>query len=161
MYMWNMKDLPLLVKKLWPRLKFCKSRSNVKVKVTRSKILVPMERSCHKEYTCEIWKLYVCSWVIGKVKVFVHPNANADAGGYNNSSPDIRPDELKIHTHIINTSEDMSQVKVLWRTDRQTDGQEDEWILMSHAFVKGGGQLLYQWKSLVTKNEHVNFFSFI
>ena len=28
-----------------------KSRSNVKVKVTRSKILVPMERSCHKECT--------------------------------------------------------------------------------------------------------------
>ena len=36
---------------------FCgqvKSRSNLEVKVTRSKILVPMERSCHKEYTCEI-----------------------------------------------------------------------------------------------------------
>ena len=42
-----MKALPLLVKKLWPRLKFFKSRSNFKVKVTRSKILVPVERSCH------------------------------------------------------------------------------------------------------------------
>ena len=51
MYICNMKALPLLVRKLWPRLKFFKSRSNVKVKVTRSKILVPLERSCHKECT--------------------------------------------------------------------------------------------------------------
>ena len=36
------------------KLKFFKSRSNVKVKVTRSKIMVPCERSCHKEYTCAI-----------------------------------------------------------------------------------------------------------
>ena len=49
MYICNTKALPLLVKKLWPRLKIFKSRSHVKVKVTRSKILVPMERSCHKE----------------------------------------------------------------------------------------------------------------
>ena len=33
-----MKYLPLLVRKLWPRLKVFKSRSNFKVKVTRSKI---------------------------------------------------------------------------------------------------------------------------
>ena len=46
-----MKALPLLVGKLWLKLKFFKSRSNFKVKVTRSKILVPSERSCHKEYT--------------------------------------------------------------------------------------------------------------
>ena len=59
MYIWNMKALPLLVRKLWPWLKFFKSRSNVKVKVTRSKILVPMERSCHKECTYEIWKPYL------------------------------------------------------------------------------------------------------
>ena len=52
--MCNMKALSLLVLKLWPRLKFFKSRSNLKVKVTRSKILVPSERSCHKEYTYEI-----------------------------------------------------------------------------------------------------------
>ena len=32
----NMKALSLLVRKLWPRLKFFKSRSNFKVKVTRS-----------------------------------------------------------------------------------------------------------------------------
>ena len=50
----HMKSLPLLVRKLWPRLKFFSSRSNFKVKVTRANILVPMERSCHKEYTCEI-----------------------------------------------------------------------------------------------------------
>ena len=41
-------------RKLWPRLKFFKSRSNLKVKITRSKITEPYERSCHKEYTCAI-----------------------------------------------------------------------------------------------------------
>ena len=49
-----MKALSLLVRKLWPRLKFFKSKSNFNVKVTRSNILVSMERSCHKEYICEI-----------------------------------------------------------------------------------------------------------
>ena len=34
-------------------LKFLKNRSKFKVKVTRSKIMVPCERSCHKEYICE------------------------------------------------------------------------------------------------------------
>ena len=58
-HMCNMKDLPLLVRKLLPRLKFYKSRSNFKVKVTRSKIMVPSESSCHKEYRYEILKLYL------------------------------------------------------------------------------------------------------
>ena len=49
--MCNMKALSLLLRKLRPRLKFFKSRSNFKVKVTRSKITVPGERSSHKEYT--------------------------------------------------------------------------------------------------------------
>jgi hypothetical protein len=35
-------------------VKFLKSGSNFKVKVTRSKNLVPIERSCHKEHTYEI-----------------------------------------------------------------------------------------------------------
>ena len=52
MYMYYVKALPLLVRKLWPRLKFFKRRSNVKVKVTRSKILLSMKRSCHKKYIC-------------------------------------------------------------------------------------------------------------
>ena len=51
-------ESPLLVRKLWPRLKFFKSRSNFNVKVTRSKIMVPCESSCHKKYTCAIWKPY-------------------------------------------------------------------------------------------------------
>ena len=42
--MCNMKVLSLLIRKLWPRLKFFKSRSDFKVKVTRSKIMVPCER---------------------------------------------------------------------------------------------------------------------
>jgi hypothetical protein len=39
---------------IWPKLKFLKSESDLKVKVTRSNILVPVERSCHKEHTYEI-----------------------------------------------------------------------------------------------------------
>ena len=54
MYICNMKALSLLVRKLWPRLKFFESRSNFKVKVTRSKMLVPMESFCHKECIYEI-----------------------------------------------------------------------------------------------------------
>ena len=38
------------------KIKVLKRRSNFKVKVTRSKFMVWRERSCHKEYTCEIWK---------------------------------------------------------------------------------------------------------
>ena len=40
-HMCNIKALSRLLRKLWPRLKFFKSRSNFKVKVTRSKIMVP------------------------------------------------------------------------------------------------------------------------
>ena len=50
----NMKGLALTVQKLWPRLKFLKSRSKIEVKVTRPKVLVPLERPSHKVYTCEI-----------------------------------------------------------------------------------------------------------
>ena len=48
------KVMAKVVRKLWPRLKFFKKRSNFKVKYTRSKIMVPFERSCRKEYTCAI-----------------------------------------------------------------------------------------------------------
>ena len=61
--MWNMKALSFTVHKFWPRIKFFKSRSNFKVKVTRSKIVVLCERSCHKEYTYEIWKFYLSEFI--------------------------------------------------------------------------------------------------
>ena len=47
----NMNALSLRVKKLWPMLKFLKSRSKVTVKVTRSKFMVPLERPRYKEQT--------------------------------------------------------------------------------------------------------------
>ena len=65
-HMWNMKALSLMVQKLWLRLKFLKSRSNLKVKVTRSKIMVWSERSCHKEYTI-MWNMKVLSAVVHKL----------------------------------------------------------------------------------------------
>ena len=42
--------------------------------------------------------IYGSSWVIDEVKVIVHAydHANANAGVYDNSFPDIRPGELKI-----------------------------------------------------------------
>ena len=70
--MCNMKALSLLVRKLWPRLKFFKSRSNFKVKVTRSKIMVPCERSCHKDHVQYESPITCGKKVITKVKVFVH-----------------------------------------------------------------------------------------
>ena len=50
----NMKVISLTIKKLRPMLKFFKSRSKVTVKVTSSKFTVPLERSCHKDHTCQI-----------------------------------------------------------------------------------------------------------
>ena len=77
--MCNMKALSLLVGKLWPRLKFFKSKSNSKVKVTRSNIIVPSERYCHKEYTYES-SIFNGFKVMAKVKVFVYAaNANGRA----------------------------------------------------------------------------------
>jgi hypothetical protein len=49
-------------------LKFLKSGSNLKVKVTRSKIITPIERSCHKEHTNEI-PVTCHSKVMANVKV--------------------------------------------------------------------------------------------
>ena len=50
----NVKAISLRIKKLWPMLKFFKSRSKVTVKVTSSKFMVPLESSCHKDHTCQI-----------------------------------------------------------------------------------------------------------
>ena len=82
MYIWNMEALPPLVRKLWPRLKFFKSRSNFKVNVTQC--WYPWKgldtRNTHVKYESST---YSSSWVIGKVKVFVHADmdAHADARG--------------------------------------------------------------------------------
>ena len=43
-------EISLIVYKLWLRLECLKSRSNFNVNITKSKVMVPMERSCHKEY---------------------------------------------------------------------------------------------------------------
>jgi hypothetical protein len=50
-------------------LKFLESGSNFKVKVTRSKIMVPIESFCHKEHTYEIPITYH-SKDMANVKVF-------------------------------------------------------------------------------------------
>jgi hypothetical protein len=50
----HMKSLSLTIQKIWPMLKFFESGSNFKVKVTRSKVMILIESSCHKEHTYEI-----------------------------------------------------------------------------------------------------------
>ena len=50
-----MKDLSQRVKEVMTNLKvFFKSRSKVTVKVTSSKFMVPLERSCQQDHTCQI-----------------------------------------------------------------------------------------------------------
>jgi hypothetical protein len=53
-----MKSLALAIQKIWPMLKFLKSGSNFTVKVTRSNILVPIERlvirNTHTKYESPI-----------------------------------------------------------------------------------------------------------
>ena len=70
--MCNMKALSLVVRKLRPRLKFFKSRSNFKV--ARSKIMVPYQvkglvtRNTHVQYESPITS---SKKVMTKVKIFV------------------------------------------------------------------------------------------
>ena len=66
-----MKVLSFLVRKLWPRLKFFKSRSNFKVKVTRSKLWYNLKgrvaRNTQVQYESAISS---GKKVMAKVKVF-------------------------------------------------------------------------------------------
>jgi hypothetical protein len=48
-----MKALSITISTIWPMLKFLKSKSR-----SAGQILVPIEKSCHKEYTYEISKPY-------------------------------------------------------------------------------------------------------
>ena len=82
MYMCNMKALSLVVRNLWSRLKFFKSRSNFKVK--RSKIRVPerlkglVTRNTHVQYESSITS---SKKVMAKVKVFVHAHTQTPTLG--------------------------------------------------------------------------------
>ena len=50
----NIEALAITVQKQLTRLKFSKNRSNSKVvKETGQNMLIPMQRSCHKKYSCE------------------------------------------------------------------------------------------------------------
>ena len=86
--MCNMRALSLVVKKLWPRLKFFKSRSTFKVKVTRSKLWHHVKglvtRNTHVQYESPISS---SKKVMAKVEVFVHASpadtdADADVDAY-------------------------------------------------------------------------------
>jgi hypothetical protein len=76
-----MKALSLAIPKIWPMLKFLKSGSNFKVKVTRSKILVPIKglviRNTHMKYESPI----TChSRDMANVKVFADRQTNRQTG---------------------------------------------------------------------------------
>ena len=83
--------------------------SNIKVIFTRSKIIITCERSCHKEYMCNMKGLSVLVWKFWprlKVEAFVHthtPTGTLTLGlAYDISSPEIRPGLLKINLHVHN-----------------------------------------------------------
>ena len=69
--MCNMKALSLLVRKLWPRLKFFKSRSNFKVKFQGQKLWCHVKglviRNTHVQYESPITS---GKKVMAKVKVY-------------------------------------------------------------------------------------------
>ena len=46
------------------KFSFFKSRPKFEIKVRGSKTLVRTERSCHKEYPCVIWKIYIFQFKI-------------------------------------------------------------------------------------------------
>ena len=65
----NIKDPSLAIQKLKSRLKFLKSRSNVKAR--RLKMLVPTERSCHRNIHLKYHSPNTYhSKVVAKVKLF-------------------------------------------------------------------------------------------
>ena len=69
--MCNMKALSLLVRKLWPRLKFLKNRSNFKVKFTGQKLRYHVKglvtRNTHVQYESPITS---GKKVMAKVNIF-------------------------------------------------------------------------------------------
>ena len=79
--MYNMKALSLLVRKLWPRLKFSKvgqtSRSRSQDQKLRCHVKGLVTRNTHVQYESPVTS---GKKVMAKVKVFVHAsNADVDA----------------------------------------------------------------------------------
>jgi hypothetical protein len=89
-----MKAVSPTIQKIWSMFKFLKSGSNIKVKVTMSKIMVPIERSCHKEHTYEIPITYH-SEDMANVKVFADRQTNGQAKNY--MPPIFRHGDIKRH----------------------------------------------------------------
>ena len=59
MYTWNMKARPLMIQKLWQRLKFLECRSKVTVKSQGHQSWFCFERTLLAEFTYQIWSLYL------------------------------------------------------------------------------------------------------
>ena len=59
-----MKALPLLVKKIWPRLKFFESRSNFKVKVTGSTRHVFVKHGCPRRQQSQTLAKFSKSYIL-------------------------------------------------------------------------------------------------
>ena len=93
--MYNMKALSVLVRKLWPRLKFFKSMSTLRSRGQKLWYHVKglVTRNTHVQYESSI---SYGKKVMAKVKVFVHSiQRQRRHQGYDISSPDIRPGSLK------------------------------------------------------------------
>jgi hypothetical protein len=67
-YISSIKALTYLVQKIYSRLKFFKTRSKFKIKVTRSKVLVPKERSLYNASMSQVCKTNM----IPSIKALTH-----------------------------------------------------------------------------------------
>ena len=115
----NMKALSLLLTKLWPMLKFFQSRSNFKVKVTRSKLWYHVKglvtKNTHVQYESPITS---GKKVMAKVKVFskVGQTSRSMSRGqklwYQVKGLVTRNTHVQYESHITSGKKVMSKVKV-------------------------------------------------
>ena len=135
----EMTEIMLIMLYAPPRGKVCMKMIEIMLIMlyapSRGKVCIKMIETSKFE---ELWspaRQQIWPWSRSKVKVTTW---------YQKKGLVTRIMHAKYQCSIINTSEDMSQVKVFVTeglTDRRTDRRTDEWVLMSPAFAKGGGQL--------------------
>ena len=166
-----MKALSLLVQKLLQRLSFFKSRSKVKVKVRKSKILELTDRSCIKKIHAKYESLISFgSKVTAKVKFFSKVGQKSRSrsqiiliSSKRSCHKEYTCVILKLYLLLLKSyGQDRRTVtdrRTDRRTDRQTDRQGDSYI--SPNFDCGGTMTLVNdpWFLLFFKNSSGDFYS--
>jgi hypothetical protein len=107
-----MKAISLTIQKIEPMLNFLKSGSNFNVKVTRSKVIIPIQRSCHKEHAYEIPITYH-SKDMTNVEIFEKwVKLQCQGHKVKNLSTNRKITQMKYESHITYHSKDMANVKL-------------------------------------------------